>query len=60
MRQFAENVFLLMLGVVPAVFLYLGYVHGDAGALVLGFITGSAVAFCFLIDNTPHKGDHER
>ena len=49
MRSIIEHLFL---GVVPGVFLYLGYSHADPAALVLGFVTGFAVAFSLLIDPT--------
>ena len=50
MRSIIEHLFLC---VVPAVFLYLGYTQGDPAAVVLGFVTGFAVAFSMLIDHSP-------
>ena len=52
MKSIIEHLFLC---VVPAVFLYLGYTQGDPAALVLGFVTGFAVAFSMLIDHSPIK-----
>jgi len=49
MKSIIEHLFLC---VVPGVFLYLGYSHGDPAALVLGFVTGFAVIFSLMIDRT--------